>query len=167
MKALFFHVPTLGIYHSIEPVLLELQARGNEVIHYNDVSFRQYLQNTTIPFTPYSHYQGYFPSRCSSTMSVFEYGLLLLETAEHMMDVVEAVVIRESPDLILHSRFMAAPKVIASRAGIPAVCLTDFVFDPRTVLAEKSKTRSGVELSNIASTLKFRKRAKKFYEKHV
>ncbi len=107
MKVLFFHVPSLGMYHAIEPILLELRARGHQVIHYNEAGFSRYARNVTVGFAPYDSYQGYFPNTFNSSMNLYELGLLLLETAEHMTDFVEAAILRESPDLILHSKFMA------------------------------------------------------------
>jgi MGT family glycosyltransferase len=97
-------------------------------------------------------------------MNLYELGLLLLETAEHTLDFVEAEVLRESPDLILHSKFTAAPKIVARKHGIPAACLTNgFVLDPRTILDAERKKRSSVDMSNVSSFLRFQKRAKMFY----
>jgi MGT family glycosyltransferase len=168
MKILFFHIPSLGMYHSIEPILVELQDRGHQVIHYNEAGFSSHLRNAPVSFIPYDNYQGYFPKTFRGSMNLYELGLLLLETAEHMVDFVEAEVLRESPDLILHSKFMAAPKAIAAKHEIPAVCLTTgFVFHPRTILNEERKKRSPVDMSNLSSFLQFRKRAKRFYGKHL
>src|SRR5215470_10314122 len=102
MKILFFHLPNIGMYHAIEPVLVELGRRGHQVIHYNETGFRQYIENTQIRFIPYRSYRGYFPSVFRNTMNLDELGLLLLETAEHMIGFVEEEVRGESPDLILH-----------------------------------------------------------------
>src|SRR6185369_1590772 len=93
---------------------------------------------------------------------------LLLETAEHTVDFVEAEVLRESPDLILHSKFTAAPKIVAKKHGIPAACLTNgFVLDPRTILDAERKKRSPVDMSNVSSFLRFQKRANRFYGQHL
>src|SRR6476660_5801871 len=168
MKILFFHIPNLGMYHAIEPILLELQERGHEVIHCNELGFRRYVQNAPFRFTPYGSYEGYFPSKFSSSMNLYELGLLLLETAEHTVDFVEAEVLCESPDLILHSKFTAAPKIVAKKHGIPAACLTNgFVLDPRTILDAEKEKRSPVDMSNVSSLLRFQKRAKKFYDQHL
>jgi MGT family glycosyltransferase len=168
MNISFFHIPSLGMYHAIEPILLELQARGHRVIHYNEAGFNQYVKNTPLPFIPYPRYQGYVPKAFRSSMNLYELGMLLLETAENMVDFVEAEVHREFPDLILHSKFMAAPKAIASKYGIAAVCLTTgFVFHPRTILSEEREKRSPVDMSNVSSFLRFKKRAKKFYGKYL
>ena len=100
-------------------------------------------------------------------MNLYELGLLLLETAAHTVDFVEAEVLRESPDLILHSKFTAAPKIVAKKHGIPAACLTNgFVLDPRTILDAEKEKRSPVDMSNVSSFLRFQKRAKKFYGQH-
>jgi MGT family glycosyltransferase len=163
MKILFFHIPSLGMYHAIEPILVELGRRGHQVIHYNEAGFRQYIENTHIRFTPYRSYQGYFPSVFRTTMDLHELGLLLLETAEHMMGFVEDEVLSESPDLILHSKFMAAPKAVARKHGIPAACLTNgTVFHPRT-LREGKSDQSAPDMSIVSSLLRFRRRAKSFY----
>lgn len=163
MKILFFHVPSLGMYHAIEPILVELGRRGHQVIHYNEAGFRQYTENAHIRFTPYQSYQGYFPSVFHNTMNLYELGLLLLETAEHMMRFVEVEVLGESPDLILHSKFMAAPKAIARKHGIPAACLTTgIVFHP-SLLHEGTTDRSAPDMSCVSSLLRFRRRAKSFY----
>jgi MGT family glycosyltransferase len=168
MKILFFHIPNLGMYHAIEPILLELQERGHQVIHYNEPGFRQYVQNAPFCFIAYSNYGGYFPNRFHSSMNLYELGLLLLETAEHTVDFVEAEVLRESPDLILHSKFTAAPKIVAKKHGIPAACLTNgFVLDPRTILDAEKEKRSPVDMSNVSSFLRFQKRAKRFYGQYL
>jgi MGT family glycosyltransferase len=168
MKVLFFHIPSLGMYHCMEPILLELQQRGHRVIHYNEAGFSRYLHNLPIPFIRYDNYQGYFPNMCHSTMNLYELGLLLLETAENIVDFVEAEVLRESPDLILHSKFAVAPKVVASKYGITAACLTTgFIFYPRTILNEKRTKRCPADMSNVSSFLRFRKRAKRFYDRHL
>jgi len=100
-------------------------------------------------------------------MNLYELGLLLLETAEHTVDFVEAEVLRESPDLILHSKFTAAPKIVAKKHGIPAACLTNgFLLDPSTILGAEKKKRSPVDMSSVSSFLRFGKRAKRFYEQH-
>jgi MGT family glycosyltransferase len=100
-------------------------------------------------------------------MNLYELGLLLLETAERTVDFVEAEVLRESPDLILHSKFTAAPKIVARKHGIPAACLTNgFLLDPRTILDAERKKRSPVDMSSVSSFLRFRKRAKRFYDQH-
>jgi MGT family glycosyltransferase len=167
MKILFFHIPNLGMYHAIEPILLELQERGHQVIHYNEPRFHRYVENAPFRFVAYNNYEGYFPNKFHSSMNLYELGLLLLETAEHMVDFVEAEVLRESPDLILHSKFTAAPKIVARKHGIPAACLTNgFVLDPRTILDAEKEKRSPVDMSNVSSFLRFQKRAKKFYGQH-
>jgi MGT family glycosyltransferase len=98
-------------------------------------------------------------------MNLYELGLLLLETAEHTVDFVEGEVLRESPDLILHSKFTAAPKMVARKHAIPAACLTTgFVLDPRTILDAGRKKQSPVAMSNVSAFLRFRKRAKRFYD---
>lgn len=168
MKILFFHIPNLGMYHAIEPIMLELQQRGHQVIHYNEPGFRQYVQNAPFRFIAYSNYEGYFPNKFHSSMNLYELGLLLLETAEHTVDFVEAAVLRESPDLILHSKFTAAPKIVAKKHGIPAACLTNgFVLDPRTILDAEKEKRSPVDMSNVSSFLRFQKRARKFYGQYL
>jgi MGT family glycosyltransferase len=168
MKILFFHIPNLGMYHAIEPILLELQERGHQVIHYNEPGFRQYVQNAPFSFIAYNNYEGYFPNRFHSSMNLYELGLLLLETAEHTVGFVEAEVLRESPDLVLHSKFTAAPKIVARKHGIPAACLTNgFVLDPRTILDAERKKRSPVDMSNVSSFLRFQKRAKRFYGQYL
>jgi MGT family glycosyltransferase len=168
MKILFFHIPNLGMYHAIEPILLELQARGHQVIHYNEPGFRQYVQGAPFSFIGYSNYEGYFPNRFHASMNLYELGLLLLETAEHTVDFVETEVLRESPDLILHSKFTAAPKIVARKHGIPAACLTNgFVLDPRTILDAERKKRSAVAMSNVSSFLRFQRRAARFYGQHL
>ena len=50
MKVLFFHIPKPWHYHAIEPILLELQERGHQVVHYNEPGFRQYVQNAPFCF---------------------------------------------------------------------------------------------------------------------
>jgi UDP:flavonoid glycosyltransferase YjiC (YdhE family) len=163
MKIMFFHIPSLGMYHATEPILVELGRRGHQVIHYNEAGFQQYIENTHIRFTPYRSYQGYFPSALRNTMNLYELGLLLLETAEHMMGFVEGEVLGESPDLILHSKFMAAPKAVARKHGIPAACLTNgTVFHPRT-LRDGRLERSAPDMSSVSSLLRFRRRARSFY----
>jgi MGT family glycosyltransferase len=168
MKILFFHIPNLGMYHAIEPILLELQERGHQVVHYNEPGFRQYVENAPFRFIAYNNYEGYFPNKFHSSMNLYELGLLLLETAEHTVDFVEGEVVRESPDLILHSKFTAAPKIVAKKHGIPAACLTNgFVLDPRTILDAEKEKRSPVDMSNVSSFLRFQKRANKFYGQHL
>ena len=168
MKILFFHIPNLGMYHAIEPILLELQKRGHQVNHYNEAGFCRYVQNAPFRFTAYNNYAGYFPNKFRSSMNLYELGLLLLETAEHTVDFVEAEVLRESPDLILHSKFTAAPKIVAKKHGIPAACLTNgFVLDPRTILDAEKEKRSPVDMSNVSSFLRFQKRAKRFYSQYL
>src|SRR5258708_32308353 len=96
----------------METVLLELHRGGHHLTHCNEESFRRYVRNAPVGFRPYRRYQGYFPNKFRSSMNLYELGLLLLETAEHTVDFVEAEVLREAPDLILHSKFTAAPKAI-------------------------------------------------------
>lgn len=168
MKILFFHIPNLGMYHAIEPILLELQKRGHQVVHYNEPGFRQYVQNAPFRFIAYNNYEGYFPNKFHSSMNLYELGLLLLETAEQTVNFVEAEALRESPDLILHSKFTAAPKIVAKKHGIPAACLTNgFLLDPRTILDAEKEKRSPVDMSNVSSFLRFRKKAKKFYGQYL
>lgn len=168
MKILFFHIPNLGMYRATEPVLLELQRRGHEVIHYNEAGFSRYVENSPVRFVPYRHYQGYFPDKFHSSMNLYELGLLLLETAEHMADVVEAEVLRESPDMILHSKFTAAPKAVAARQGIAAACLTSgFILHPRAILDEERRRGAAVDMSGVSSFLRFSKKAKKFYSRYL
>lgn len=165
MKILFFHVPSLGQYNSIEPILLELAARGHTVVHYNYGGFSAYPKPGPVQFRAYPGYQGYLPSLFTTAMNVYDLGLLLLDTAEHMMDFVEAEVLRELPDLVLHSKFLAAPKAVAARHRIPAGCLTTgFVFHPSVVL-EREKT-APVSRSGILSLRRFTARAEAFYARH-
>jgi MGT family glycosyltransferase len=94
-------------------------------------------------------------------------GLLLLETAEHLMGFVEEEVLGESPDLILHSKFMAAPKAVARKHGIPAACLTNgTVLHPRT-LREGKSDRATPDMSSVSSLLRFRRMARSFYGKYL
>jgi MGT family glycosyltransferase len=163
MKIQFFHLPNLGMYHAIEPILMELERRGHQVIHYNEAGFQQYIENTQIRFIPYRSYGGYFPSVFRNTMNLDEFGLLLLETAEHMMGFVEEEVSGESPDLILHSKFMAAPKAVARKHGIPAACLTNGTILHPGAFREGKSDRSTPDMSSVSSLLRFRRRARNFY----
>jgi MGT family glycosyltransferase len=163
MKILFFDIPSLSQYRAIEPILVELVRRGHQVTHYNEAGFQQCIENTHILFTPYRNYQGYYMSLFRSTVDLDELGLVLLETAEHMMGFVEEEVLGESPDLILHSKFMAAPKAVARKHGIPAACLTTATFlHPRT-FREGKVGRSAPDMSSVSSLLRFRRRARNFY----
>lgn len=168
MKILFFHIPSLGMYHAIQPILLELHRRGHEIVHYNEAGFRRYLEDAPIPFRHYPDYRGYFPSTCTSGMNLYELGQLLVETADNMADFVEIEIARASPDLVLHSKFMAAPKAMANKYGVPAVCLTTgFVFHPRTILEGKSQhaPSASANMAGVSSFLRFRRAANKWYEK--
>src|SRR6267154_2089304 len=168
MKVLFFHIPSLGQYNAIEPILMELAKRGHSVIHYNAVDFRRYAINPAISFTAYKDYQGYHPGLLSSRMSIYDLGLLLVETAEATVSFVESAVLQESPDVILHSKFTAAPKIIARKHRVPAVSLTTgFVFHPSAVVNRAGKEASPPSLANVSSLWRFQKRAKRFYDKYL
>lgn len=168
MKILFFHIPSLGMYHAIQPILFELHRRGHQVVHYNEAGFCRYLEDAPIPFRHYPGYRGYFPSTCSAGMNLYELGLLLVETAGSMADFVETEIARAAPDLVLHSKFMAAPKAMAKKYGVPAVCLTTgFVFHPRTILeGERQHAPSAsLDMAGVSSLLRFRRAANKWYQK--
>jgi MGT family glycosyltransferase len=168
MKILFFHIPILGQYNSIAPVLLELAERGHAVTHYNQASFSGHSTNPSIQFKPYPDYAGYSTTAVTSRTSVYELGLLLLETAEHTVDFVESECLRERPDVILHSKFVPAAKVVANKHGVPAACLTTaFAFHPDVVRDRTVTSGSPVRSSNISSVRAFRSRAKAFYDKHL
>ena len=64
MKVLFFHLPALGQYNAIEPVLLELARRGHAVIHFNESAFERYLHAVRSAFRGYARYGGYQPRSC-------------------------------------------------------------------------------------------------------
>jgi MGT family glycosyltransferase len=163
MKILFFHLPNLGMYHAIEPILVELERRGHQVIHYNEAGFQKYIENTQIRFIPYRSYRGYFPAVFRNTINLDEFGLLLLETAEHLMGVVEEEVLGETPDLILHSKFMAAPKAVARKHGISAACLTNGTVLHPGAFREGKPGRSTPDMSRVSSLLRFRRMARSFY----
>jgi MGT family glycosyltransferase len=165
MKIVFFHIPSLGQYNSTEPVLLELARRGHAVTHYNHASFNRYLKDAPIQFKAYTDYDGYFPTAVTSSTNVYDLGLLLLDTAEHTIDFVESECLRERPDVILHSKFVAAAKVAARKHGAPAACLTTaFAFHPDVAREYARTSSSPVRSSNISSVRKFRARAKAFYD---
>jgi MGT family glycosyltransferase len=165
MTILFFHIPSFGMYNQIEPVLVELTARGHRVVHYNADEFRAYSRNAAIEFRGYEHYDGYRPALFSREMSVYELGLLLLRTAEQMLPLVAAACLREGADVVLHSKFVAAAKVAAHKLGLPAASLTTgYVFQPRFVAREPGRSRPN--LATIASAIQFRRGAKQFYEQH-
>jgi MGT family glycosyltransferase len=167
MKILFFHIPTLAMYHLSEPVLLELVARGHTVTHYNDAEFAPYAKTSSIAFQPYERYGGYLRGRTSTSMSLYDLGMLLLETAECTLEAVEAAVLRERPDVIVHSMFAAAPKIVARRHDLPAVCLVaGFVLQPRMVVEQTRRQGATVSAANVAASLRFRRRARAFYERH-
>lgn len=168
MKVLFFHIPNLGMYQAIEPILLELQERRHKVIHYNEAGFRCHLREGPIEFAPYERYEGYVPRALRSAMNVYELGLLLLETAEHTVEFVEAAIRRERPDLVLHSKFAVAAKIGAARCGVPAGCLTTgFVFYPHMVQKSGQRGVAPAEFSNVAALLRFRTRANRFYGRRL
>jgi MGT family glycosyltransferase len=163
MKALFFHVPSLGMYNLIEPVLAGLAARGHTVVHYNHAGFARYVHSETIEFRPYAGYQGYLPDLFAPGMGLYDLGLMLVDTAEHLIDVVRAEVRRESPDVLLYSKFMAAPKVVARAHGVPAACLTTgYVFHPRLALGG-DKAAAAPSMANVAAIRRFMQRARRFY----
>src|SRR5262245_62150402 len=165
MKVLFFHVPSLGMYRLIEPVLVRLAECGHTVVHHNCADFQRYATSEAIRFEPYPSYDGYWPHAFRRDMNLYDLGLLLFETAEHIMSAVEAAVRREAPDVILHSKFMAAPKVIANKYGVPAACLTPgYIFHPRVVLDRERPRNRSVDFSNVRSMRRFRTRAQRFYE---
>jgi MGT family glycosyltransferase len=169
MKVLFFHLPALGQYNAIEPVLLELARRGHAVIHYNQREFERYTMHGSIRFRAYARYGGYHPRSCRSDMSIYELGLLLIETAEQIMDSVEAACLHEAPDVILHSKFLSAAKVIAKRRGVPAACLTSgFVLRPDAVLEREKSDRQGpAVMSNVLAVRRFLAKARPFYTRHA
>lgn len=169
MKVLFFHLPTLGQYNATEPVLLELARRGHTVIHYNQREFESFITRGPIELRGYARYGGYHPSACKNDMSLYELGWLLLETAEQIMDSVETALLQEAPDIVLHSKFMPAAKLVARKHGVPAVCLTSgFVLRPHAVLEREKRDRHGpAAMSNVLAVRRFLAKAKPFYARHA
>lgn len=168
MKVLFFHIPSLSMYRWLEPILLELCARGHCVSHYNESSFRRYVDDVPIRFIPYRRYEGYFPHACDSTMRLYDLGLLLLETAEQIVDGVEEEVLREAPDLIVHSKFVVAAKLAAMKCGVPAICLTTgCVFHPDIIRDQLMENRTRVEVNNVSALLEFRAKARRLYREQL
>ena len=168
MKVLFFHVPSQGMYNLIEPVLLELTRRGDRVIHYNGPTFASAPRDSSIELRSYRDYHGYLPDRFDREMSLFDLGLLLLETAEHIVEFVRAEVVAEAPDAILFSKFMVAPKVIARTYSIPSACLTTgYVFHPEVALDREEARPATMNMANVRRVREFRQRARAFYERHL
>ena len=169
MKALFFHLPALGQYNAIEPVLIELARRGHAVIHYNEREFERYTTRGPIAFRGYPRYGGYHPRSCKSDMSLYELGLMLTETAEAIMDAVDAACVQEAPDVILHSKFLAAAKLVARKHGVAAACLTSgYVLRPRAVLEREKSDRQGpAAMSNVLAVRRFLAKARPFYQQYA
>jgi len=144
------------------PCIEALSAGGYEIIYYNTVRFEP-EGAVGFRFRAYpDHPGGYSADSIGADTSYFEFGGMLAETAEQLMDFLQGEIERERPDLILHSHLALWGKLVAQCHGLPAISLfTTFVLDQRIMLPFLRKEPAGGSgFVNVPGAMDFYRRLK-------
>ena len=160
-KALFFSLPSVSVTNTLTPVVEKFAASGYEIVYYNTQAF-QPKGDFSFRFKAYPPYKGgYNPTEMEISSSYFQFGEVLIETAESLLDFLLEEVKREKPVFIIHSHLALWGQLVARHFKLPSLTLfTTFILDQRIMLPEIRKSNSGqqVNFSNI-------NQGKMFYQK--
>ena len=100
-------------------------------------------------------------------LSLSKLGMLILESAESVLEFVENEIEKEKPDFIIHLKFGLWAKLLSIKYNIPAVSLvTGFVLNNKYLLNEVDKPfNKSVELNSILTTRHLYQKAQALYQK--
>ena len=144
MKGIFLSVPSVSVSKTLTLILDEIAANGYEVIYYNAKDFEP-DGNHHFSFRAYpDKFTGYFAGKMDAHTSYFDFGEILINSAESLIDFLISEVNIEKPDFIVHSHLAVWGKLIAQHLQIPAVTLyTTFILDKRIMLPFFRKRNEG------------------------
>lgn len=150
-------MPAVSVNNSLSRLAIKLNESGYNVLYYNTSSFEK-----TVPksyFRSYPDYPGgYCASAIQSHTSYFDFGEILLDTTNCLIDFLLSEVATEKPDFILHSHLAPWGKYIGRHFNIPAVCLsTTFIMKENLMLPQIREMNRGKSLafSNVSKGVAF------------
>lgn len=135
-KGLFFSLPSISVCRTLSPIVRQVASAGYDMVYYNTVDYRP-AGEQPFRFTAYpSTFRGYYSDKIDAETSYFNFGNILIDSAESLMDFLIAEIHREKPDFIVHSHLAVWGKLMAAYAKIPAITLySTFVLDQRIMFA--------------------------------
>lgn len=135
-KGLFFSLPSVSVSQTLTPVVREVAMAGFEIVYYNTADFCPAGEHP-FRFTAYpSTFKGHYSDKIDASTSYFDFGNILIDSAESLVDFLIDEIQREKPDFIIHSHLAVWGKLMAGYAKIPAITMyTTFVLDKRIMFA--------------------------------
>ena len=167
-KALFFSLPSVSVSKTLTPVVEEVAKAGFEIVYYNTSDFFP-AGDHPFRFIAYpSTFKGYYSDKIDGDTSYFDFGNILIDSAESLADFLIAEIEREKPDFIMHSHLAVWGKLMAAYAKIPAITLyTTFVLDKRIMFAFQRQQSRGQSAGtrHTAEAMRFYRKSAALYER--
>ncbi|MEO5563922.1 MAG: nucleotide disphospho-sugar-binding domain-containing protein [Chitinophagaceae bacterium] len=167
-KGLFFSLPSVSVSFTLAPIIQEVAASGIEIIYYNTKDF-QPPGEYDFQFKPYpSNFPGYYADKIDGNSSYFDFGNILVDCAECLVDFLKEEITKEQPTFIIHSHLAVWGKLLAKFAGVPSVTLyTTFVLDKQIMFSfhRQRHVTNGRETTHVGDALKFYRKSSLLYKK--
>ena len=165
-KGFFFSLPSVSVQNTLTPIIDAVASSGIDIIYYSAKEFKT-SPTYNFRFKPYpENFNGYYSNKIDENTSYFEFGEILLNSAQSLMEFLQEEVETEKPMFILHSHLAVWGKLLAQRHQLPAVSLyTTFVLDKRIMLPFFRKINKGTnsELKYVNEALGFNRKLRKIY----
>ena len=167
-KGLFFCLPSVSVSRTLTPVLQEAAKSGIDIIYYNTNDFKP-AGEYDFRFKPYpANFKGYYSDKIDGGTSYFDFGNILIDSAETLLDFLAQEIEIEKPDVIIHSHLAVWGKLIARFAQKPAVTLyTTFVLDKRIMFSFQREhiPVNGSKTAHVSDALRFHRKYTGLYKK--
>ncbi|EPR12946.1 macrolide family glycosyltransferase [Ruminiclostridium papyrosolvens] len=162
-KVFFFNIPFHGHVNPSLGLVQELVKNGEEVIYYNNESFRDKIESVGATFRRYS--EKFYLDENYVTYDLTDLFKVHLELSVLILDELIEDVKRDKPDYIVHDSLCPWGKYLAKVMNLPAInTFTTLADEPNSFLMATGLTLA--ILSNIPNMLKVQKIKKELRKKY-
>jgi len=153
---IFFSFPIMSVQNTLLPTIDRLGSTAYKMYYYDTMAFKP-AGNFSFTFVAYpDSFKGY-DERLNVNTSYFEFGEILLEAANNIIEQLIEEVVRIKPDFIIYSHLAMWGKLVAKHFNLPAITLnTTFILDKRIMLPHfRSINKSGSKLDTVSEAVAF------------
>lgn len=167
LKGIFLGYPIMSHIHPIKPIIEQLVSKDLHITYYNSSQENNVFEgNKFIDFIQYKNYSGYEIKNLRKDIRFFEFGNLLLDTTENIIDFVDKEIKRIKPDFIIHPKFAIWAKLLAHKYNIPALTISvSLVLNPKNTFtySEQVEKSNSNYLRNLIEGKKLIDRVNRIY----
>jgi MGT family glycosyltransferase len=165
-KVVYFSLPSANAVQTLTPAIEQVALQDCEVVYYNTADFRP-KGDFHFRFKAYpDSFRGYRSERIDGSISYFQFGELLIDSAISLVDFLLAEIETERPDVIIHSHLAVWGRLLARHCQLPSVTLySTFVLDKRVMLPYFRKTNAGAgsNFGNVSDGIGFYRKSHSLY----